>query len=141
MPQGPIEAYRTFGIRMPRTTHWRALMCEEAECEHWRHGWVTRVDTATELGVRQARYILDRCGRSFTKDEVGTMLEFRFPPGQRCFREHKEPNGRPSIFITRRGDWRGNPEGNKPADQLGVEEWADRFRAQSDLLSEWMRKG
>jgi hypothetical protein len=137
MPVGPPEAYRTYGIRMPRTTHFRALTCEQVECEHWAYGWVTRVDVSTELGVRQARYIETRAGRQFTKRRRGTMIKYTFPEGQRCFREHKEPNGRPSVLVTHRGDFRWHERSTV----LGTEEWTDKFRTATETLAEWMRKG
>lgn len=137
-PKGPVQAYRTYGIRMPKITHWRALSCEDIECEHWQRGWITRVDVSTELGVRQARYIETRCGRRFTKVFHGTVIEFTFGAGQKCFREHREPNGRPALYVVRDGDWRAASE---PVTMLGVNEWTDRFRAATENLAAWMRKG
>lgn len=85
----------------PVETHFRKATCREVECTHHLMGWKTVVDTATNLGQMQAAYIRHQTGRHFTEQRAGeTLVEFIFPPGQMCFREHKLPTGKPpSYFI------------------------------------------
>lgn len=101
-PELPASAFQTFTIKRPRTPDfWRTATCDEIECEAWRDGWETRIDLSTELGQRQAAYIVKRSGRSFSQEREGDMIIFVFTPGQRCFREHKVAIERDPIWIAR----------------------------------------
>lgn len=106
-PAGPVQAYKTYQVISPVSTHYRDGTCAEAGCLDHRNGWRTTVDEATDLGARQAQYIRKQSGRRYTeaRTEVG-LTAFTFEAGQRCFRTHKVPLGRPELYVVRDGDWR-----------------------------------
>ncbi len=141
--QGQPADYKTYAIASPIETHTREASCEEAECAAWQHGWVTRVDTSTELGRNQAEYIESRRhGRSFQvlPTEPGTR-EYRFASGQRCFAApHRVALERPAFFIVREGDFRGNPRGLPPVAR-SVDDWVDDFATHQDKLRDQIEKG
>lgn len=87
-----------FQIARPTETHFEAATCKAVDCPHYLNGWMTVVPTASE----QADYIRRESGRHFkeTKKEGG-ISEFVFPPGQKCFREHKKPLDKQEIYIHR----------------------------------------
>lgn len=105
-PVGPAQAYQTFQVVSPQDTS-VVVACEQAGCPNWRNGWVTLVDTTTELGARQAAYIRSGAtGRSYTElaAKAGEAA-FRFDSHQRCFAEHRT---RPELYVVRGGDWRSH---------------------------------
>lgn len=109
MPSAPVTAYKTYELSAPIQTHTRPATCSEVNCAHWLSGWKTVIDLSTELGERQAKYIRLHSGRKYTLREALPMLELTFPPGQKCFREHRVSLEREPEFYVRGGDWRGNP--------------------------------
>jgi hypothetical protein len=103
-----MRATRDYALLMPKDTFIREA-CADIGCASWQHGWETRVDEATALGVEQARYIRRESGRTFTEHRSGAITVFRFPGGQRCFAEHRT---KPARFLVRGvrehsnlGDW------------------------------------
>jgi len=134
-PGMPVSAYRTYEVAAPLRTHWRVGTCEEAECEAYRLGWITKIDASTELGVRQAEYIIHQSGRRYTAAREGdTLLVFTFEPGQKCFAQHHVPLERDPLLIVRDGDWRGNPTGNRR--QLSnVDDWVGEFAENQERLA------
>ena len=89
-----------FVYSRPAATHFRKATCKEVECPHWLIGWKTQVDTGTNLGQMQAAYLRHQSGRHFTEERAGdTLINFIFPPGQTCFREHKVPTGKPPSYL------------------------------------------
>lgn len=137
-PNMPAHAYKTYGLAAPVATHFRIATCQETECEAYHKGWTTVIDVATELGRQQANYIRLHSGRSFTVSEVGTLVSFAFPPGQKCFAEHKRQLERDPICYTFSGDWRG---------RLGdvttrtIENWVDDFANHQDKLHTAIERG
>src|ERR1700733_771451 len=82
-PLGDPRAYKTYGASMPLRTHWRTGTCEEAGCEAHRSGWVTTVDLSTDLGQKQAHYIMHDKSRRWTMQRVSlTIVKFVYGPGQ-----------------------------------------------------------
>lgn len=128
LPAAPPDAFKTYAVSSPVATHTRVATCREVECQHYLAGWVTTVDLGTDLGKRQAGYIAAKSGRAFTREGVpGTMLmRFTFPPGQKCFSEHRVPLDRPALYVVRGGDWRGNPRGDTRLFKR-AEDWVDDF--------------
>jgi hypothetical protein len=97
-----------FRILRPWDTHWRGAVCKEVDCPHYIKGWLTVVLTVSD----QADYIRHKSGRHFTEKKVeGGLSEFEFPPGQRCFRDHRLPMDKQEHYLhdqrvhTRPLDW------------------------------------
>lgn len=103
---GPPQAYDTFRIRAPITSHYRPATCAEVNCPHWANGWATAVDTTSELGQDQADYIRHRSGRHYTESRPGPgLIRFEFPAGQTCFRsaDHVVALERDPVFVRHHG--------------------------------------
>lgn len=132
---GPPQAYQSFQIASPVSTHFRTGTCEEAGCLAHQHGWQTSVDESTDLGQRQAYYIRKLAGRKFAerRTELG-LTAFVFEAGQKCFAEHKVPLDRPEIYIVRGGDFRGNPRGDVRR-HSGPDAWVNEFAEHQDRLA------
>ncbi len=140
-PQGPVTAYKTYGVNVPRATHTRVVGCREYECEAYQHGWETRIDVSTELGARQARYITEQSGRHHSWEHAWGQSEiviFRFPPGQECFREHRIQS-QPALYVIRDGDHRGNPTGRRQT--VSARAWVDDFGEHQERLADKQKEG
>lgn len=143
-PTMPVGAYKTYQIVSPVATHWRKATCAEVDCDHYVNGFRTRVDERLELGQKQAHYIRKESGRRFTEDRDDAGLTvFTFEPGQRCFASdsHKLPLERPELYLTRPGDWRGNPTGERPYQHTKPEFWVEDFSINQDNLKSRMDRG
>lgn len=142
-PAMPVQAYKTFQIVAPIKTHFRKATCAEANCPHYLNGFRTRIDESTELGQRQAYYIRKESGRRFTeeRDEVGLTV-FTFEAGQRCFSsdDHRVRIEREEIFLTRGGDWRGNPTGER-YQHTRSEFWTEEFAEHQQKLADRIERG
>ncbi len=139
-PIGPVEAYKTYAIKAPIPTHWRAASCAEVECSHYANGWRTIVPATSDHAdlIRSGR-----TGRAFTEKPAGAGLtEFVFPAGQACFRasQHKVPLERPPLYIVRGGDWRGNPTGQHRTHQR-PEHWVEDFGEHQQGLADRRARG
>lgn len=139
-PQMSPQAYKTYQITAPRATHYRKGTCEEAECQQYRNGWITRIDEVTDLGARQARYIRKQSGRKFTeaRSPVG-LTTFSFPAGQSCFKEHQVPLERDPLYVVKQGDYRaysGTPMLHKRPD-----DWVDDFANHQDKIKTAIERG
>ena len=133
-PVGPVQAYKTYAIRQPLSTHFRRATCAEVDCRAYLGGWITRVPRGSDLaeyiasGAHGRRYIettgLDSEGR-----------EFVFEAGQACFRasEHRIPLGRPPLYVVRGGDHRGNPTGERRIHHR-AEDWAEDLGEHLDMI-------
>ena len=139
-PQGPVQAYKTYELQAPLSTHWRPATCEEVDCDAYRNGWVTKLDVSTELGARQAEYIRMRSGRTFhdVTPLNSALVELMFPAGQRCFRQHRVPLEREPLCIVRGGDWR-QQLGQRRV--LRADDWVDDFATHQDNLAQQIQKG
>jgi hypothetical protein len=138
-PAGPVQAYKTYGLKAPKATHWRKATCEEVRCPAWLNGWKTVVPSDS----MQADYIRARSGRHFIETPAGNGLaEFRFPAGQRCFGadKHVTPLEREPIYIVRDGDWRGNPTGRRRTHARGAD-WVDDFGTHQLRIAEQQKRG
>lgn len=112
-PLLPARAMKTFEVRMPLSTHFRKATCIEADCAHYRNGWVTGfsdVDLPHKWEAAQTYGgIAYRRGLRFKVNRTGNTVTFTFPPGQQCIEGHRVAVDRPPLYIARGGDWRGNP--------------------------------
>lgn len=143
-PQMPAANYTTFAISAPLATHHRQASCQEVECEAYANGWVTRIDTASDLGAKQANYIRLRAGRAFTAAPIApdaSIVEFTFPPGQQCFRTHHVPLEREPLYTVRGGDWRGDPRGEGVRWHASGDDWVDQFANHQDRLAARLAQG
>ena len=138
-------AYKSYSWRRPLETHWRAATCEEHGCRAYRFGWTTVVDTATELGQRQADYIRRDRTRSHQEERSGTSLvSFTFGPGQQFFagspaHEHRKPIDRPPLLLVTGGDWRGNPRRVPAVVHASAQDWVDDFATHQERLARAQR--
>lgn len=134
----PVDAMKTYEIRMPKQTHWRAATCAEVECPEYLNGWRTRLPRGSELVD-----VLRHSGRRFHEITGLTdqELEFIFEPGQPCFRvsTHRVRVDRPELFVVREGDWRGNPRGESRLHK--PEDWVDDFATHQDKLATALERG
>ncbi len=95
-----------FRVAIPAATHRSKASCEDVDCTHYLNGWSMVVDIGAALGEAQARYLrlnprkLDFSERKKSQYEV----EFVYPPGQQCFREHTVLNGREPYYLHETAD-------------------------------------
>lgn len=143
-PAMPADAYKTYAIVAPRSTHWVDATCEQVDCAHYLHGWQSVIDEATELGQRQAYYIRKQSGRRFTeaRREDG-LTAFTFEAGQACFDagKHQRRLDRPELYIVRDGDHRGNPRGTAPRQHVRAQDWVEDFAEHQQQLADEHQKG
>jgi hypothetical protein len=139
-PLLPEHAKKTYSIRAPRATHWRAASCTEVACEGQEHGWVMLIDERTELGQRQAHYIRRESARRFTEQTEGGLTSFTFEPDQTCFTPHEVPLGKPELYIVRDGDLRTVRPTNVRLHQR-AEDWADDFATHQQTIADAIQEG
>lgn len=140
-PKMPAQAYQTFGIVAPVSTHWREATCEEVDCPAYINGWSTHVDEATPLGEKQAHYIRREAKRSFTESKrPDGLTTFEFKSGQTCFRQHKARVEREELFVRRTGDHRGSPDGFRRVYDR-PDQWVDDFATHQDEIARHNQRG
>jgi hypothetical protein len=144
LPRLPEEAMQTYAIAEPKATHWRAVPCGQVEggCGAHEHGWKTTCDLSTDVGLRQARYIRDHSGRTFTWERVDPLITFVFPAGQQCFAGHRVSLGRPALFVVQNGDRRG--PGRRPLQRRVFDrgdQWMDDLHETTDRLITVAQRG
>lgn len=141
-PRMPAKAMQTFQIVAPKETHTRVATCEEVECQQYARGWRMKVDLNTDLGQKQAHYIKNLAGRSYTKVSAHEgMVELEFRAGQPCFQEHRVPIGRPEIFRVKGGDHRGNPLRTVTRVHKKPEFWVEEFAENQDRIKTRIERG
>jgi hypothetical protein len=140
-PAMPAEAYKTYQLAAPRSTHFRPATCEDVDCEAYLFGWQTTIDESTDLGRRQADYIRRAAKRHFIENIDGGLTTFTFEPGQQCFAQHTARLERPPLFIVRGGDFRGDPRGTQPRYHSRPEFWVEDFATHQADLAEQLEKG
>jgi len=137
---GP-EAYKTFEMRSPLSTHFRKATCAEAGCEHYRLGWQTRVEGLPPEMLHAAK----TSGRKYTEQRIAEGETYLvFEAGQPCFRapQHRmRINDRPPLYIVRDGDWRGNPRGTKARLHQNPGDWVDDFATHQQAIADEIAKG
>jgi hypothetical protein len=138
-PQAGPEAYKTYAIKAPRSTHTRAATCAEVQCANNLCGFKVVADTSTNLGAAQAKYIANG-DRKYTCTTLGTVVTFIFRAGTKCFAEHRVTLEREPLFIVKGGDYRGNPRGI-PATSRKADEWVDDFANHQIRLDETIKRG
>ena len=81
---------------------WERVSCEDAECRHYLMGFKTSLDETREDMKEAADWIRHKSGLHFRESHEAGLTVLEFPPGQRCFREHKQPTGKPGK-LSREG--------------------------------------
>lgn len=138
-PAMPQTAYRTFGLAAPLATHFVPARCAEVACPDYLNGWRVRVEHLSPELLHIAR----TSGRKFTEMRVAegeTWLVFE--AGQNCFKvsTHRRRLEREPRFYMRGGDWRGDPDGNRPTEVSDVS-WLDDFGEHQERLANVFEKG
>jgi hypothetical protein len=137
-PRMPVQAYQTYAAFRPLSTHSRRATCAEVDCQANLKGWQTVIDTGTDLGRRQANYIRLKSGRAFQVTQDGDKVTFTFPPGQRCFADHRINLDKPTIYLKRGGDWRAE---TFPAQRMQEADWVDDFANHQQDLADKRQQG
>lgn len=123
--------HKRYVLKRPLGTHWKAISCREAGCSHYEHGWETILSPRQ---LREIDYIRNRCGRHFTEKMEDGVITFSFPPGQKCFRQHRIPyTEMPAISLI------SNRQG-----QLNKVEWnrfTDDFNENSYRINKLRKEG
>lgn len=153
-PALPVGMMQTYAISAPLATHYRPASCEEIDCPHWRNGWVTVVDEATDLGLGQAAYIRTEMHDTAKPGQAGDgirwyterrtddgMTAFVFAPGQRCFAalDHRVPLERPATYLVRGGDWRART--GLIRRHVHGADWMEDLHGTTDRLAELHERG
>lgn len=138
-PAMPVGAYKTYNIATPLSTHWSAVSCKDAGCEHYENGWALHAEALTERDVHLAR----TSGRRYREHDMGpgqTWLVFE--AGQPCFAAgtHVRRLERPEVFATRGGDWRGDPTG-RGSQVLSSQSWLDDCGENQENLAALIERG
>lgn len=139
-PLMPSEAYKTYAVVSPLSTHWRPATCAEVDCPHYLKGWRTRVETLTPDLLHAAK----TSGRRYTVQQVADGETYLvFPAGQSCFAvsRHRMQAGRPPLFVVRDGDYRGNPRGTKTRVHMSPDNWLDDFATHQQAIADEIEKG
>lgn len=136
---GP-EAYKTFSIVAPLSTHFRPATCEEINCPDYLHGWKVRIEGLPPAMVHAAR----TSGRRYVEQHIAegeTWLIFE--AGQRCFKasEHRARLDKPELYVVRDGDYRGNPRGTRARLHQRPADWQEQFAEHQQGLADAIERG
>lgn len=139
-PKMPPQAYKTFAILAPVSSHWRKATCAEVDCPNYLNGWRVRIEGLDEEMLHAAR----ASGRRFTELHVAegeTWLVYE--AGQPCFRagQHRKRLDEPELYVVRDGDWRGNPRGTPARRHSRPEHWVENFAEHQQGLADAHQKG
>lgn len=134
-PAGPVEAYRTYQIAVPRT-HLRPATCEEYGCLSFRHGFsVTVLD-----GDERRHFLIKTSGRPYRAEPQRGQTLYVFAAGTRCFREPSHTvQVAPEIYLVRGGDWRRNL--GLVRRHVDPDHWVEDFAEHTDKIATEARKG
>lgn len=136
---GP-EAYKSYQILAPLSSHFRPASCEEVDCPNWRNGWKLRTDILDERMIHTAT----TSGRRFRWLHVSEMENWLvFEAGQPCFQAsaHRTRVERPELFLVRGGDHRGNPRATPVQQHATAADWQDDFANHQDRLATEAERG
>jgi len=134
------DAYKTYEMRSPLSTHFRPATCAEANCQYYANGFQVRVEGLAPKVLNAVQ----NSGRKYTVQKVAdgeTYLSFE--PGQPCLREslHRVREDRPPLYIVRDGDWRGNPRGTKARLHQTPDHWVEDFATHQQAIADEIKKG
>lgn len=138
-PQGRVQDYKTYQILSPLSTHWRPATCAEVDCPEYVNGWRVRTEGLPPDMVHAAR----TSGRRFTELDVSPTEHWLvFEAGQPCFRAqlHRQLLDKQEIFVTRDGDFRGNPTG-QVRKHTRAEFWVEDMAENLDRVRAFQERG
>jgi hypothetical protein len=136
---GP-EAYKTYEMRSPISTHFRPATCAEANCGYYRDGFQVRVEGLAP----EVLHAVQRSGRKYTVQKVAEGETYlAFEPGQPCLKAslHRVRVDRAPLYIVRDGDFRGNPRGTKARLHQRPEDWVEDFATHQQAIADEIKKG
>ncbi|MET7452536.1 hypothetical protein ABZT03_11680 [Streptomyces sp. NPDC005574] len=139
-PLMPADAYKTYAVVSPLSSHFRPATCAEVDCPHYLNGWRTRVETLTPDLVLAAR----NSGRKYVEQSIAEGETYLvFEAGQACFRarEHRTRMDRPPLYVVRDGDHRGNPRRTRARQHLNPGSWVEDFAEHQQKLADEIKKG
>ncbi len=134
------EAFKTYEIIAPLSTHYRPASCLEVGCRAYENGWQTRLLP----GTPEHSMVLSLKGKYVytgpVRQEDGTDV-FTFAPGQPCFRtaQHRVSVEREPFYVVRGGDARGNPRGERAS--RTARDWVDDFAEHQDKIASARERG
>lgn len=134
------QAYKTYAVVAPLSTHWRKATCAEVDCPHYLNGWRTRVENCTPDLLHAAK----TSGRRYREMRIAEGESYLvFEAGQPCFAAaaHRKQIGRPPLYIVRDGDWRGNPRRTRARQHLNPANWVEDFSEHQQKLADEIKKG
>lgn len=145
-PRLPAHAMKTYSVIAPRSTHFRAVTCREANCPNFANGWRVHLQRIQSWpnGAQLIAHI-KTCGKRYTLLEVSAdETWFVFEAGQTCFDgdagRHQTRVGKPELFVVRGGDWRGNPRGDRFV-HASAADWVDDMQNHRDKLAREVAQG
>lgn len=139
-PQMGPEAYKTYSISAPVSTHFRRATCAEVDCPDFLSGWRVRVEGLPAQLLHDAK----TSGRKYVEVQVTegeTWLHYE--AGQPCFRvaEHRIRIGKPELFLVQDGDWRGNPRQTRTRMHQKPEFWVEDFGEHQQNIADQIERG
>lgn len=148
-PALPAAAMQTYSIRQKL----RKATCEDVNCHQYRDGFMVLADeNDVEPGGGAQRAAWIRNNRRGFREQMGcdipgfeissTITVFVFPPGNRCFAEHKSSYDDETMqsFARRGGDFRGNPRGDLLR-MPNAQAWVDDFGEHQEVLADRLKEG
>lgn len=129
----PSEHYRA--VRPLNDQFWRRESCREHNCPHYLKGWITSIDPSPPHGPERIYYIEHDSHREYGKQVLESgVVEYTFPPGQACFRQHQHltPLERSPLFVKERDDQR---------QMLDGDEYVTRMNEDLYILKDTITKG
>lgn len=137
---GP-EAFKTYQVASPSSTHRRKATCAEVECVKRARGYRAQFDVSTATGRANAHMVEGLKGRRMWSRRVdGSLVTYTFPAGQDCLDVHTVPLERAPLFIVKGGDHRGDPRqvGRR---QLRQADFVDDWATHQDNLANRVSRG
>jgi hypothetical protein len=135
------EAYKTYEMRAPLSTHFRPATCAEANCTYYRDGFQVRVEGLAP----QVLHAVQNSGRKYSVQKVAEGETYlAFEAGQPCLRAslHRvRIEDRPPLYIVRDGDFRGNPRGTRARQHLNPQFWVEDFATHQQAIADEIEKG
>lgn len=146
-PRGALnlETHRTFSVVTPPDTHTEPATCEQVNCQRWSEGFAVLLDTSTQGGRDRYDWIYaNPGGRQWYRTVEGDVTRLDYPPGNRCYDQHRRILDKPAVLLVRKGAH----SDRRVVDRLPVErrhvngaDFMDDLRTHTDSVLEHQRKG
>jgi hypothetical protein len=136
----PAQAYKTYQIAAPKSTHFRKATCAEINCPNYLNGWKVHLEG---LPV-ELRDVIRKTGRKYQVLNVAEGQTYLvFEAGQPCFDESKHMTRleKPEIYVVRDGDWRGNPKRTEARKHKTAAFWVEDFQEHQDKIKTQIERG